>query len=379
MERIPIPERPDWRKKVEELGLLFHTTEDKPYWFEQAYYRFNERQIDQLETATNELHKLCLEAVQLVIDHDRFRDLAIPATAIPAIKWSWQNQVPSIYGRFDLAYDGFHAPKLLEYNADTPTALLEAAVIQWHWLQELFPKADQFNSIWEGLVATWQQLKASGRIKNNLAHFGYVDSIEDFMTITVLQDTAQEAGLQTQEILMADIGWDSTYRCFADLKEREMQTIFKLYPWEWLIAENFADEALSIYSQVNWIEPIWKMILSNKGILAILWEMHPGHELLAEAHIGEPHGLFNWIKKPLLGREGANVTLKVWGQTTETGGEYGEEGYVYQDYVELPNKDGSHPVMGCWVIDGKAHGMGIRESDGPITDNFSRFVPHLFE
>jgi glutathionylspermidine synthase len=36
-----------------------------------------------------------------------------------------------LYGRFDLAYRGDGPPKLLEYNADTPTALFEAAVVQW--------------------------------------------------------------------------------------------------------------------------------------------------------------------------------------------------------------------------------------------------------
>src|SRR5579862_532986 len=159
MQRIPISPRPGWRQKVEALGLLFHTTGDKPYWYEEAYYQLNTRQIDQIEKATNELHKMCLEAVEFVIDKNRFADLAIPEDAIPAIKSSWEGDVPAIYGRFDLAYDGFNAPKLLEYNADTPTALLEAAVIQWHWLQELFPDADQFNSIWEGLVAKWKLLK----------------------------------------------------------------------------------------------------------------------------------------------------------------------------------------------------------------------------
>lgn len=379
MERIPIQERPDWKKKVEDLGLLFHTTGAEPYWHESAYYRFNAKQIEQLETATNELHQMCLEAVQYVIDHNRFQDLAIPEKVIPAIKASWDGDVPAIYGRFDLVYNGFDPPKLLEYNADTPTALLEAAVIQWHWLEELYPGKDQFNSIWEGLVGKWKELKEGNHIKKNLAHFAYVDNLEDLMTITVLQETAEEAGLETQPILMPDIGWDSTARCFADLKEREMQTIFKLYPWEWLLDETFAEQALSTYNQVNWMEPIWKMILSNKGILAILWEMHPGHQYLAEAHIGDRHRLFNYVKKPLLSREGANVTIEAWGETVETQGEYGEEGYVYQDYIQLPNLDGNHPIIGSWVIDDEAHGMGIRESDGPITDNFSRFVPHMFE
>ena len=58
-----------------------------------------------------------------------------------------------MYGRFDLAYDGTTPPKLLEYNADTPTSLLEAAVIQWRWQQDMRPERDQFNSIHERLLA----------------------------------------------------------------------------------------------------------------------------------------------------------------------------------------------------------------------------------
>ncbi len=239
MERISVEERPDWKRKVEELGLLFHTTDEKPYWFEKAYYRFRPSQIEQLEKATNDLHQMCLEAVEFVIDHNRFQDLAIPEQAIPAIKASWEGDVPAIYGRFDLAYDGLNAPKLLEYNADTPTALLEAAVIQWHWLQELYPNSDQFNSIWERLVSKWKLLKDEGHIQGNLAHFAYMDNVEDLMTITVMRDTAQEAGLLTQPILMPEIGWDSTAKCFADLQERPMRTIFKLYPWEWILPEVF--------------------------------------------------------------------------------------------------------------------------------------------
>ena len=55
----------------------------------------------------------------------------------------------------DLAYNGCEL-KLLEYNADTPTALVESAVAQWYWLNAVFPGADQFNSIHEHLVAKWK-------------------------------------------------------------------------------------------------------------------------------------------------------------------------------------------------------------------------------
>jgi glutathionylspermidine synthase len=34
--------------------------------------------------------------------------------------------------------------------------------------------------------------------------------------------------------------------------------------------------------------------------------------------------------------------------------------------------------LGSWIVGGKSRGMGIRESDGPITENLSGFAPHLF-
>src|SRR5581483_3834533 len=130
MKRITIAPRADWEKKVEEIGLISHHTEGEPYWYESAYYSFRSAEIDHIELATNELHDMCLKAAQHIIDHVRFAELSIPEQAIPVIKHAWDKVPPALYGRFDLAFDGEHL-KLLEYNADTPTALLEAAVAQW--------------------------------------------------------------------------------------------------------------------------------------------------------------------------------------------------------------------------------------------------------
>jgi glutathionylspermidine synthase len=47
--------------------------------------------------------------------------------------------------------------------------------------------------------------------------------------------------------------------------------------------------------------------------------------------------------------------------------------------AHVPTFDGNFPIIGSWyVIDKSAGGMGIRESDTPVTDNLSRFIPHLF-
>ncbi|RYY88715.1 MAG: glutathionylspermidine synthase family protein, partial [Chitinophagaceae bacterium] len=155
--------------------------------------------------------------------------------------------------------------------------------------------------------------------------------------------------------------------------------IFKLYPWEWLAADEFGKQILEDANAAFWIEPAWKMLLSNKALLPLLWELNPGHPLLLPA-FREPGSLRNYIKKPILSREGANITMVREGQTVQhTDGEYGKEGFIYQELFELPSFDGHYPVIGSWIIGQEPAGIGIREADGLITDNRSRFVPHLIQ
>ena len=377
MQRKTIVPRPDWRKKVEEQGLIFHSPSDEgsPYWNEAAYYEFTSAQVDQLEAATNELQEMCLAAVQHVIDKDRFQEMSIPAAAIPVIVSAWENEPPAIYGRFDFAYDGKNPPKLLEYNADTPTSLLEAAVVQWYWLQDCFPDADQFNSIHERLIAKWKELKS---YLTEPLYFANVDDDEDWMTTAYLRDTAQQAGLRTEGILMQEIGWSAPKEQFVDMQEQPISSIFKLYPWEHMLADAFGEHAMLTYDKVNWIEPIWKMVLSNKSILPILWELYPKHENLLESFFDTPRWLSTYARKPKLSREGANISLTTASGNIATEGRYGKEGYIYQALADVPNFDGNFAVVGSWLVDGESAGMGIRESATPITDNSSRFVPHLF-
>ena len=139
------------------------------------------------------------------------------------------------------------------------------------------------------------------------------------------------------------------------------------------------------------------MIPANKAILAVLWEMYPDHPNLLPAFMdrrafaaGE-----TVVAKPLLGREGANISIATFGEEgkpagaplASLGGPYGDEGYVYQALTPLAESAGvdaagnavtHHAVIGSWVIDGVSRGIGIREDVGLITHNRSRFVPHLF-
>jgi glutathionylspermidine synthase len=376
VQRHEIPTRPDWQERVEADGLVYHSADGTPYWDESVCYELSSYDVDTLEKATNELHARCLDAVEHVIEADRFDELHIPPQARELVRASWDAEPPSLYGRFDLAFDGQDAPKLLEYNADTPTSLLEAAVIQWRWQQDAASSRDQFNSIHERLLAGWRDL--APHLPDRVVHFASVEDVEDAMTVAYLRDVAGQAGLRTVQLRMEDLGWNPFTNEFRDLEEVPVRTLFKLYPWEWLVHEEFG--AHIGVARTQWIEPAWKMVLSNKGILAILWELFPNHPNLLPSQLVPPKSGIRHVKKPLLSREGANVEIVAEGRTEHASEDrgYGAEGYVYQAVAPVARLGGMTAVIGSWVIQGEAAGIGIRESDGPITDNLSRFVPHVF-
>ena len=406
MERHRIEPRRDWQRTVEEQGLVYPLTrypDDslRPYWDESAYYRFSLAEIEALEATVDELHALCLEAAAHIVARDRFAELGITDPRVVALireSWHRRSEQPSLYGRFDLRYDGRGPAQLLEYNADTPTSLVEAASPQWFWMEERFPGADQWNSLHERLVAAWR--RQAHLLPPGPVHFAHseVDELgEDQMTTAYLLETARQAGLATVSVSVESIGWDAAGCRFVDLELRPIRSIFKLYPWEWLVSDEFGGHVVDSASldgaaldgspaagrtdgyrraaRTCWIEPAWKMLLSNKALLAVLWELNPGHPNLLPAHLDGPRLLKSYAAKPLLGREGAGISLV--GAGVPAAPLDPDQAYCWQQLAPLPVFDGNHVVLGAWTVDGEAAGLGIRESAGPVTDEYARFLPHV--
>jgi len=363
--------RPDWRQRCEEAGFRYHSM-GGTYWDESACYAFSSAQIDELEAATEELHRLCLAAAEHVVREARFAEFAIPEPMRALVAESWRRSEPSLFGRFDLSWDGEGPPKLLEYNADTPTALLEASVVQWHWLEDTRPHADQFNSLHEKLIERWRALQVGGAP----LHLACVkQSEEDLGNIEYLRDCAVQAGWEARQLYVEDLGWNGER--FVDLDDEPVEVLFKLYPWEWLARDDFGAHLQARAARL--IEPAWKMLLSNKALLVVLWELNYGHRNLLPAYFEDRRFAGEYAKKPLLAREGANVTLHRGLHELHQSGAYGAEGYVYQGLAPLPRFEGRYPVIGSWIVGDAAAGIGIREDDSPITKNTSRFIPHYFE
>lgn len=391
MLRKNFKKRLGYHERLNEIGFQYHnvlSSDNEEYWIEGAAYEFTLEQIEEIELVSERLHEICMETAGNIIESGDYPDgFELNDQSKSLIDNSWKNDDWHVYGRFDLLVEPSGAIKMYEYNADTPTALLEASVAQWHWLEEVedVPHRDQFNSIHEKLVARWNQVKP--QVDNPMLYVlaSKEGLYEDWGNVEYLADTAMQGGWQIHIEEIENIGYDSQTRNFIDAAGVPIENVFKLYPWEWMMEEDFGSHVVS--SPTKWFEPPWKMLLSNKAILPVLWKKYPDHPNLLPAFFEneKPAGSFQhmFIKKPILGREGANIQLAgTFADTLLDGShqapEYDSYGYVYQQYAPLPEIQGKHPVIGSWIIGDEPAGIGIREDNTIISGNGSHFVPHYF-
>lgn len=405
MDKVSLPERPDWRTKADELGFTFADMHGEPYWDETSAYRFTLAQIEtDLEDPATELHEMCRAAVEHILASEELMErLCIPAEHRDFVADSWRRGEPEVYGRFDLVYDGQGPAKLLEYNADTPTSLYESASFQWSWLEDqiangvLHDGDDQFNGIHEALVERFAALFP----RNTNLHFTAVGgNAEEYATVEAMGWAAREAGLGAHYFDLEKIGLSEEGQ-FLDDQDRVIGTLFKLYPWEDLLREDYAAHLAG--SGAMLLEPAWKALLSNKGLLPVLWQMFEGHPNLlpaffeadvapalngagraapdVQAAFGRAADQLKagHVSKPVFSREGASVDIIAGGRIVEsaTSRDYDRFPRVVQAYQPLPVFDGFRPVIGAWIIGQHCAGIGIREDRAHITQDLSRFKPHF--
>src|SRR5215469_951782 len=280
MKRIAVAPRSDWQATAARYGFRFHSIDGATYWDESAYYAFTLAQIERdIEAPTLELHQMAMAMVDDVVASEALmRRLAIPEPYRDWIAESWRKRQPHLYGRMDLVYDGHGPAKLYELNYDTPTSIYEAAFFQWIWLEEqqqrgvLARNTDQYNQLQELLILAFA---AIGKSLRRPFYFAAArNSLEDQGTIEYLRDCAIQAGVHGEMIAIEDIGVTRQGR-FTDLHDKIIGTLFKLYPLEYLFADTYGPYLPRAGMQL--IEPPWKAVLSNKGIMPLLWERHTGH------------------------------------------------------------------------------------------------------
>ena len=388
MQRKIFDRRADFVAAHQAIGFSYWDLPSKngmPYWQEGVVYTFSESQVDFINDATDELYQMCLMMVaDIVQSGDYPSEFYLNDFAKSLIETSWRQNQSSIYGRFDFVFDGVSL-KMLEFNGDTPTGLLEGSVAQWHYIQDAktIPEhlRHQNNDLHERLIQHWQHLYP----KDTQVYFatGANYPQEDWSNLIYLMDTALQAGMQVKEICLEDIGVNAQGQ-FVDLQGLPIEHIFKLYPWEWLIKDDFAKFIPK--SNTQWLEPAWKMLLSNKAMLVSLWRLFPNHPFLLEAHATRDKLQDGqWCQKAILGREGLNIyqlnagdDLAYLAQGSVLDKSTLAFGSIYQRWIQLPKFDGFYPVIGSWIIGGIASGMSVREDPNLVTGDDAHFACHVY-
>lgn len=402
MERIEFDKREGYLNTVKFQGMIYNTTELDSgevieYWNEGAAYIFPDSEIEELQSATNELHAMSKEAAGFMAEEQKDKNspfyLGITEEAGEYAIESLKRDDDFMYGRFDFIYDGNHPPKMIEYNADTPTAVVESTLVQWAWVMDRYDELgqmfgeepDQFNMLEDKFIQFFkkQLAKNTGSDIMNFAHWDFDHDGEEIITSAFLREYAKTAGWDTVGMKMGDIEYNSNSGLFVNQFNEPIEHIFKLYPWEEMAFERLGSTLMKA-QPTGWFQPAWVMFLSNKALNAALWHLYPNNKYLPETYVGEPRHMKNWIKKARFAREGDNMKINApdLNLFLETDGDFGKEGYVYQEYVPLPDFPGddfehNNAVIGSWVVDNESAGICVRESSGPITDYYSRFCPHV--
>jgi len=374
---------------LEDIGMQWHTDADGSAYLVPELVEVSEAEAEAYYEAANALYAMFVEAGQHVIDHGRYAELGIDAALVPLIEESWERDDWHLYGRFDLAggLDG-RPIKLIEFNADTPTALYETAIVQWALLRANgLDEARQFNNLHEMLQESFRccvvgedgDFAADYRQEKFL--FSSIEGLpEDERTVRYLQQVAHEAGLFTDFCFLHETGFLEGQGVF----NREAQRAdfwFKLFPWEDIPAQEpeLAPilQSISRVGATRFVNPAYTLLFQSKGMLAILYELFPDSPWLLETRF-QPLAGKAQVEKRLFGREGENTRiLDAEGHVlAETDGAYAHHPAIWQEYVELPQDAAGQRYQAGVFHACEACALGFRRG-GEILDNLSKFVGHM--
>ena len=386
LQPIKVPDN----KFLEDIGFFWHTDPDSTPYVASEIVEISSDEADAYYEASNELYEMFAEAGEYVIENDLFHELGIPFNIIDAIKMSWDNDIHwHLYGRFDLAGGIDGKPiKLIEFNADTPTALFETSILQWAILKaNNMEESHQFNNLYEALGDNFKRLIM---MEDDVAGFAdhydgwkilfssVKDNEEEESTVKLLQTIAKEAGFNTEFAYIEDVEFSAEDGIFY--KGKNYEYWFKLYPWEDIAIEESDLAMLLTQIMQNQkaiiLNPAYTLMFQSKAFMKILWDLYPNHPLLLETSLEPLQGIAQ-VEKKIFGREGANTIIVDKNEKVieERDGEYGEFPSVFQEYVELPTDSKGESYQAGVFFAYEGCGLGFRRG-GLILDNYSKFVGH---
>ncbi|MBE3561652.1 MAG: glutathionylspermidine synthase family protein [Ktedonobacteraceae bacterium] len=383
--------------------------------------KMSQEHVQALRTASSRLYRIMtrLAVVLQQADGQVLIDMGFPSSALPYARVMIPRMPAVMCGRFEFAMT-VEGPKLLEFNAETPTFVVElfhmnGQVCADFGLVDPNPHCQEqlAQSIRTSIHAALSWLELPPQHRASVVFTSYATRKEERGTTEFYRSL-----LEPQEHLpyrTSYCGLDelrvTSDGLFTASGERG-DVLYKLYPTEHLIEDEAPDGTpvglalmdLVCRRRLAVINPPVAFVLQNKALLAVLWAMHVAHSefFTPEEHAwiaqyvlptyldtydanGCPLFTNQYVAKPVYGREGASITIRHGNEIVEQSQEhlYDKQMMVYQQYVPLPTttiqtEEGIaevNLVYNCFITGGIPSAVGVRACRKLIFDDNAYFLP----
>ncbi|EJQ52297.1 Uncharacterized protein BWINRASL_01480 [Bacillus mycoides] len=370
-------------------------------------FPITEQMMKQLQLATERMGKIFFKTARILrnLSNEQLLELGFPTASLPFIRL--KGMYPeSVISRFDFALTEDNRIKMLEFNSDTPTFIVECFQMNGKVCEELGyddPNANQERLLSSGITKAVMEA-TKGMEDPNVVFTAHHEHIEDWNTTMYLSGLCH---VENKVMPMTEL------RITADtLVDREGVPIDVLYrqtyPIEDLIEDQDPEtgdlvgvELLQLVKEGKLfiINPLSAFLLQPKSIQCLIWglaeegafytseEQKWIKEYMLPTYL-EPDLFFGkspFVQKPSFGREGDTITIR--DKDTNIMIRNAHETYksslpIFQKYTELPvvfleTEKGIEKlsyVFGAFLIAGKASSIGIRAGE-KITGNESYYLP----
>ncbi|HDR7792644.1 TPA: glutathionylspermidine synthase family protein [Bacillus luti] len=363
--------------------------------------------MKQLQLATERMGKIFFKTARLLrnLSDEQLLELGFPSASLSFIRM--KGLYPeSVISRFDFVLTDDNQIKMLEFNSDTPTFIVECFQMNGKVCEELGydnPNVKQERLLSSGV--TKAVIEATKGIDNaNVVFTAHHEHIEDWNTTIYL---SQLCHIENKVVPMSDLR--ITKDALVDSDGVKIDVLYRqTYPIEDLIEDQDPEtgdlvgvELLQLVKdgKLFVINPLSAFLLQPKSIQCLIWGLAEEGAFYTSEEIQwikkymlptylEPDlfvGESTFVQKPSFGREGDTITIR--DQDTNVIIRNAHETYktslpIFQQYTELPvvwleTEKGMEKlsyVFGSFLIAGKASSIGIRAGE-KITGNESYYVP----
>lgn len=387
-------------------------TWDRLYGEEYALadvYAISRQDRDELACASERLGRVFARTVQVAqkADDELLRVLGIPEAAWNAVRLPGWEETTTVIGRFDFArtLDGW---KMLEYNSDTPTGIVEAFYVNGEVCAQsglADPNEGVELHLREALCRAIARYEGDGYSIDRIVFSALDWHEEDAGTTKYL---LRVSGLNARFVPLSALRVHKDRLCVqeSDGRQTPIDVWYRLHALETLAYEKAADgyptgaHVLDLIARKKLavINPPGAFLAQAKGMQALIWSLYEAEEFfdacdretigryMLPTYFENPfHGREAYAAKPIFGREGSGVTLyDAEGRQIESNEEpyYSAQPMIYQKFasletVKVETEKGPYEgslLWGSFLIGGRASAV-IARVGGLITGNLSYYLP----